>query len=95
MSDQPTLDAVAEEPHRAHLGGWQRVYQFANGYGASVICTPFSYGGANGLNEVAVLDSAGHLTYDTPITSDVIGWLSRGETEAVLRRIADLPKAGA
>jgi len=58
---------------------------FENGYGVSVVSTTSSYGGSEGLYEVAVLDSTGEITYDTPITSDVIGWLKPEQvTEAMI-----------
>ena len=43
-----------------------------DGFGASVVRHPYSYGGAVGLWELAVLDSNGRLTYETPITDDVM-----------------------
>jgi hypothetical protein len=49
---------------------------FENGLGASVIKTSFSYGGKNGLYELAVLDTDGEITYDTDVTDDVIGFLT-------------------
>ena len=52
---------------------------FENGYGVSVVSHSFSYGGKDGLYEMAVLDSDGNLTYDTPITSDVLGYLTPEE----------------
>ena len=73
-----------------------RLYYFDNGYGASVICTPCSYGGSRGLWELAVLRKTPGigwpLCYDTPITSDVIGWLSEDEVDALLVKIENLPK---
>jgi hypothetical protein len=66
---------------------------FKNGYGASVICTPYSYGGTKGLYEVAVLKGGKDeacLTYDTPITDDVLGYLSEQEVEKVLNEIQKL-----
>lgn len=72
-------------------GGSQRRYKFDNGYGASVVRGPYSYGGDAGLFELAVLDSAGKLTYDTPITDDVIGYLTDDAVEALLAEIAALP----
>ena len=67
------------------------VFQFPNGYGASVIND--GYGKEAGLFELAVLYS-GHLCYDTEITDDVIGWLNTEEILDLLCRIAKLPKAG-
>ena len=50
--------------------------QFDNGYGVSVVSHTFSYGGKDGLYELAVLDSDGNLTYSTEVTSDVLGYLT-------------------
>lgn len=78
-------------------GGTQDVYQFPNGYGASVVRHEFSYGGPEGKYELAVLRFLGYgertLTYDTPITDDVIGWLSDDEVQKTLSDIAALPEA--
>jgi hypothetical protein len=71
-------------------GGIGHVYKFPNGRGASVIQTDFSYGGRSGLWEVAVLDRDGNLDYSTPVTSDVIGWLSEDDVLGVLEQIAAL-----
>jgi hypothetical protein len=49
---------------------------FDNGYGVSVVRHPYSYGGDQGLYELAVLDSEGNLTYETEVTNDVIGYLT-------------------
>jgi hypothetical protein len=54
----------------------QAKMMFENGFGASVIKSSFSYGGKNGLYEIAVLDTDGELTYDTYVTNDVIGHLT-------------------
>lgn len=70
--------------------GYQLVYQFDNGYGASVVKHDFSYGGKNGQYEVAVLDNEGALCYDTPITSDVIGYLTMTEVDKILVNISHL-----
>ena len=71
--------------------GVQRIYKFDNGYGASVVRHEFSYGGSRGAWEVAVLDADGELTYDTPITNDVIGWLDEDGVESYLEKIENLP----
>ena len=70
--------------------GIQKVYQFPNGYGASVIRHKGSYGFVKGLWEVAVLDEAGHLDYSTPITDDVLGRLNDPEVDNVLGQISRL-----
>ena len=71
--------------------GSQRIYRFGNGYGASVVRHEHSYGGRQGLFELAVLDSNDELCYDTPITRDVIGWLTLVQVEELLDQISKLP----
>lgn len=63
---------------------------FDNGYGASVVKHEFSYGGDKGLYELAVLDKDGELTYDTPITNDVIGYLREIDVTDVMEKIQKL-----
>ena len=63
---------------------------FPNGYGASIIRNEHSYGGRDGLFEVAVVGKDDALCYDTPITSDVEGYLSRKEVSAMLAKIEEL-----
>ena len=63
---------------------------FDNGYGASVVKHEFSYGGKDGLYELAVLDKDGNLTYDTPITNDVIGYLREIDVTDVMEKIQQL-----
>jgi hypothetical protein len=69
---------------------YQKIYKFDNGYGASVVCGLGTYGGTNGLFEVAVLDSNGSITYNTPIAGDVIGWLDFADVADVLNKIKAL-----
>jgi hypothetical protein len=59
-----------------HMNGVAARIMFENGFGASVVCHSFSYGGKNGLYEVAVLDADGEITYETDVTGDVIGHLT-------------------
>ena len=70
-------------------GGIQKVYEFPNGYGASVIKHKGSYGYSEGLWELAVLNE-GELCYDTEITNDVIGYLNDPEVDRLLRKINQL-----
>jgi hypothetical protein len=63
---------------------------FDNGYGASVVVGPHTYGGEDGLYELAVLDSNGNLTYETPVTGDVEGYLSEDDVTKLLEQIQKL-----
>ena len=70
--------------------GFQRLYRFPNGYGASVIQHRYS----NGL-ELAVISWYGDewaLNYHTPITNDTLGYLSEAEENEILERIYRLEK---
>lgn len=76
---------------KALHGGIQRIYSFDNGWAASVIKGPYTYGGPEGFWELAVLEGvAGDISYDTPLTDDVIGWLTDEELENTLAAIAEL-----
>ena len=63
---------------------------FDNGFGVSVVSHTHSYGGRSGLYEVAVLDKDGLLTYETPVTSDVIGYLSEEDVTDVMKKVQEL-----
>ena len=63
---------------------------FENGYGVSVVCHTHSYGSKNGLFEIAVLGKDGDLTYDTPVTSDVIGYLNPEEVTKIMEQVQEL-----
>lgn len=75
-------------------GGTQKIYKFDNGYGASVVQHRFSYTDNDNEWELAVIKFDGtdswHLTYETEITSDVIGHLPTEEVEETLNRIEQL-----
>lgn len=80
--------------HTPKFSGEGFRFKFANGYGASCIRHEFSYGGDEGLWELAVLKfdkrGNGKLTYDTPITNDVIGYLNVEQVKDLLDRIESL-----
>ena len=71
-------------------GGVQARITFDNGYGASVVKTPYSYGGKNGLYELAVLSEDGEITYNTDITDDVMGYLSPEDVTDIMSKIQTL-----
>lgn len=76
------------------LPGVQAIIFFDNNYGASVVKAPWSYGGNKGLYELAVLrkrPDGYEITYDTPITDDVIGYCSETDITRLLNQIEILP----
>jgi len=77
--------------------GIQAIHYFDNGYGVSVVrfTTEFggSYGADEGLYEVAIIkgtEDNWHITYETYITSDVIGHLTESDVENLLNEVATL-----
>jgi hypothetical protein len=73
-----------------HAKGVQAYIYFANNYGASVIKNKYSYGNELGLYEVAVLNKDRSIAYDTPITNDVIGYLTPQQVTDILNKIQTL-----
>lgn len=77
-----------------HLDGTEHYqFHFKNGYGASVIRGSYSYGGQQGLYELAVLRKRRkhwEITYNTPITSDVLGNLEVDDVVKALEAISYL-----
>ena len=87
--DTTTFEELNFQPHRMGIGK-QCIVQFPNGYGATIVQGLYTYGGENGLYELAVLGTDGQLTYETPITDDVLGNLSEQEIEETLIKIKNL-----
>lgn len=71
--------------------------KYNNGYGASIIKGPGSYGYEEDKWEVAVLlydeNGSPSICYDTPITDDVVGCLDDAGVIDICRRIMELPPA--
>ena len=87
------MKTFTPKTERSVNGGSQKLYQFDNGFGASVVQGPHTYGGNDGKWELAVIKWDGDkfkLNYDTPVTSDVIGHLSENEVAVHLERIEAL-----
>ena len=63
-------------------------YYFENGYGASVACHEGSYGGPDGLYEIALL-KGDQLHYDDHQWKDVIGYLTFAEVWNYMKQIAE------
>jgi hypothetical protein len=69
--------------HPNGMGGVQAKIQFPNGFGASVVKTPFSYGGKNGQYELAVFGQGanevdllvkGDLTVAPELEDQYVSW---------------------
>ena len=71
---------------------YDKKISFDNGYGASIICKPFSYGGDEKLFEVAVT-KFGEVCYDTDVTDDVCRQQNFEDVVEVLHMIHNLPPA--
>lgn len=69
---------------------YEKVF-FKNGRGVSIIRHRGSYGGNAGLFELAVLKADGELDYSTPVTGDVLGWLTVPEVLDAMKAVSDLP----
>lgn len=77
--------------------GVQELYRFENGYGASVVRHMHSYGGEDGLWELAVIrwdEEYYELVYDTSITDDVIGRLQWSAVVEWLEEIKAISRDG-
>lgn len=79
-------------------GKQQWEFKFDNGYGASVIKHFGSYGFEDDLFELAVIKytkgNEWELCYSTPITNDVIGYLSNNDVLRYLYKIQRLDENG-
>lgn len=79
------------ETHPAGMGGTRARVDFKNGYGASVITGEMFYTSEGAPYELAVFKD-GSICYETPITDDVLGYLTAEEVEATLTKIEALPE---
>jgi len=73
------------------MNSYQTRINFSNGYSASIISNQYSYGGSQGLFEIAVLVGS-DIVYDTPIGDDVVGHLDFEDVAKILKQIEALPQ---
>lgn len=78
---------------RATVGGQRAIVNFDNDYQASVITGGWAYATEDAPYEIAVMCNY-DLCYDTPITNDVLGYLTEEAANDILQQIANLPKRG-
>jgi hypothetical protein len=74
-------------------GGVQHLAFFSNGYGVSIVKHDYSYGNKDGLWEMAVIkgnEDKWKLTYETPVTDDVLGHLSEDEVNEYVDQVIAL-----
>lgn len=99
--NNPTLEREHPLSKEGLSFGTQKIWRFKNGYGASVIQlkvgnTFGSYTSNEKEWELAVIKFNSEdiedfkLVYDTPITNDVIGHLSKKEVVKILEKIKKL-----
>ena len=87
------LDNLNWKPHPAGFGTLARMF-YPNGYGASILLGSMFYSDGISTYEVGVLkgnEKEWGLTYDTPITNDVLGYLTEEEVLKTLNEIGKLP----
>tara|TARA_A100001388_G_scaffold213855_1_gene164312 strand:+ start:199 stop:441 length:243 start_codon:yes stop_codon:yes gene_type:complete len=63
-------------------------YYCENGWGLSVACHEHSYGGSEGLYEIALL-KGDKLFYDDHEWTDVRGWLTKSEVWSWLKIVSE------
>lgn len=79
---------ISRDTTHAGLGSHVSL-EFTNGFGASIIRGPYSYGGPEGSYEMAVLKN-GDLHYENPVANgDVRGWLSESDVLELLEQISN------
>lgn len=96
-SSKSLASEIVEITRDNWMGGEHVVVWFPNGFGGSVIRNRMSCGGRDGLWELAVVGrypdgtEYGPTVDWTPITNDVIGWLTGDEVIEKLTEISRLP----
>lgn len=91
----PKADCEAVKEVSPDTYAWMSTSQqahiaFSNGYGASILLGSMFYSNGIDTYELAVVHDGG-ITYDTPITSDVLGYLTQSELMDYLQQIENLP----
>jgi hypothetical protein len=92
-----TFKDIDFQPHSVGDGLSGKIF-FDNGYGVSVVRFKIydrysSYTNNENEWELAILfgnEKKWELTYNTPITNDVIGWLSEDEVTDIMKKVQEL-----
>lgn len=92
-----TFDDIEFKEHSAGDGYHGKLF-FDNGYGVSVVRFKIngrygSYTNTDNQWELAVIfgnENEWEITYNTPITNDVIGYLSSDEVTEIMKKVQEL-----
>lgn len=85
------FDDLIFEPHiGAPYFSEQARLTFDNGYGISVITGESVYGNKQRPYECAVIGLEGEITYNTSVTSDVVGFCTKEDVTEVMLKIQNL-----
>lgn len=84
-----TFDDLKFYPHGWAVDAKHAVLHFDNGYGCSVLIGNDFYSDGIETYELAVLHDD-LICYDTPITDDVLGYLTKEEVTIVMKKIQQL-----
>lgn len=88
--DHPMFESYEIRPANfCHTERQQWIFATRHGLEVSVTRGSTTYGGSQGLFELAILED-GRCCYTTPITSDILGYLSESEVLETLDRAAML-----
>lgn len=92
----------SDAPEEFKRIGVQHIERYDNGYGASYVSwiskRRSSYGGEDNLWELAIVKFNSNdiwdfkIVYNTPITTDIFGWLTIRQVEEILKKIEALPE---
>lgn len=93
MYKMKTFKDLEFKPHRAGSGKQATLF-FPNGYGVSVVFGTLFYSNGVDTYEMAVLrgnENDYRLTYETPITDDVLGRRTAEEITKAMKEVQKLP----
>lgn len=89
-----TFEDLVFENRNDEIGWiWVKMF-FDNWYWVSVVKWYWSYGYEEGLYELWVVkwtEQESSLCYDTPITDDVIGYLTPAKITSIMKQVQRLP----
>ena len=89
-AEYKTFKDLEFTPTEEFLSGIRSTCHFENGYGVSVVRHKFSYGNKLNLFELAIIDKVGDIVYSTPITDDVLGYLSEADVSDTMIKVQRL-----